>query len=365
MSIVRWTTRVALAVTALMSFPLSGLAVAAEPVPGQALGPVMVIAHRGASYDAPEHTFFAYDLAVQYDADFIECDLQITKDKVLVCMHDTTVDRTSESTGQVKDLTLAELRGMDFGTWYNTANPSRAKPAYAGAKVVPFEEQLGCYLGHNAKLRFHIETKAPSFYGGEMEPLLLAVLQRHGLVPSGPADPQTSPVIVQSFELDSLAAMKALAPSIPTAYLFTTPTQESVTGSYPDYVDAIGPNSALIAADPTLVQKAHQSGREVHTWTVDDPTQMDALLDLGVDGIFTNRADVLRAKVDARGSGVPAAVRNNPATFARGCPGVAGSVAAGPDPAVPEVPAAALVPLVAAATLGLVVIRRRRRQMCA
>jgi len=113
----------------------------------QPLGPVVVLAHRGASYDAPEHTFPSYDRAVKADTDFLECDLQLTKDGVLVCIHDTTVNRTTgaSKTGRVDSYTLAQLRSMDFGSWFNTVNPARASKDFVGAKVVPLEEQTACY----------------------------------------------------------------------------------------------------------------------------------------------------------------------------------------------------------------------------
>ncbi len=305
-----------LGVAAAGAAPTGAQVVAEEP-----LGPVVVLAHRGASAEAPEHTFPAYDLAVTQDTDFLECDLQLTADEVLVCVHDTTVDRTTGGTrtGRVDAYTLAELRQMDFGSWFS--------PAFAGAAIVPFEEQLDCYLALNPNLRFHVETKAPSEYGGRMEPLLVEVLRERDLVPDGEADPQTATVIVQSFERDSLRAVRALAPSIPTAWLWGAPPAEAATGVLPPEADVAAPNAALVLADPTLPARLHDNGHEVHVYTVDDPAVMGALLDLGVDGIFTNRPGVLRGVVDERGTGVPAGERANPTSFAAGCPGVAGTVA--------------------------------------
>jgi len=284
------------------------------------LGPVLAIGHRGASYVAPEHTLFAYDQAMAFDADMIECDLQLTKDGVLVCMHDTTVDRTSEGTGRADTYTLDELRHLDFGAWFNQANPARARPEYAGARIVTFEEQLACYLRHNPRMRFHVETKAPAEYGGRMEPALVDLLTRLGLVATGHQDIQTSTIVVQSFDLASLQAVKALAPTLPTAYLFSAPADPLIAaGVLPSYVDAAAPTSVFLRANPGYVGAVHRTGKEVHTWTVDDPAEIDALLDIGVDGIFSNRPDVLRARIDARGTGVDAAVRGNPAAFPALC----------------------------------------------
>jgi glycerophosphoryl diester phosphodiesterase len=272
----------------------------------------LVIAHRGASAVAPEHTFAAYDRAVADHADVIECDLQLTKDGVLVCMHDTTVDRTTggTATGRVDSFTLEQLRAMDFGSWFG--------PEFAGASIVPFEEQLRCY--GDAGVQFYAETKAPAEYGGRMEPALVELLRRLDLVPRGRADVGRSKVIVQSFDLSSLETVKRLAPSLPTAWLWNTPPTAVPTQP----VDVEAPTAAYLLAQPGFVDAAHRRGELVHTWTVDDPAQMEQLLDAGVDGIFTNHADVLRAIVDRRTSHAPRPAVDR----APGCPGVAGTATA-------------------------------------
>ena len=268
----------------------------------QPLGDVLVLAHRGASYDAPEHTRPAYDKALRDGTDFLECDLQLTKDGVLVCVHDTTVDRTTggKHTGRVDSYTLAELRRMDFGRWFG--------PEFAGERIVTLEEQLGCYLRTAPRSRFHLETKAPAEYDGKMEPELVRVLRKYGLLRTG--DAQTSRVVIQSFELDSLKVMSTLAPDVPRAYLFAAPTDPAVlAGQLPDYVDIAAPVAQFVLAHPSFPTIVHKAGIPVHTWTVDDETTMQQLLDLGVDAVFTNRPDVARRIVDARGTGTEPAER--------------------------------------------------------
>jgi glycerophosphoryl diester phosphodiesterase len=316
----RWSATIAV-VGLLATVGSSGMtsagAAAADPAAGDPPAP-LVISHRGASAEAPEHTFAAYDRAVAEHTDVLECDLQLTADDVLVCMHDTTVDRTTggTATGRVGDFTLEQLRAMDFGSWTG--------PEFAGAKIVPFEEQLRCYAKIDPDLQFEAETKAPAEYGGRMEPALIKLLDRLDLIPTGAADLAKAPVIIQSFELPSLQAVKLMAPSLPTAWLFVAPPAEVTAGSIPDSVDAIAPAAEYLQAVPALVQQAHGLGRQVQTWTVDDPGVMDALLADGVDGIFTNDTATLRARVDARTGAGP----RRPITFARGCPGVAGTVTA-------------------------------------
>ena len=270
----------------------------------QPLDDVLVLAHRGASHDAPEHTRPAYDKAIKDGADFIECDLQLTKDGVLVCVHDTTVDRTTGGThsGRVDSFTLAELRRMDFGSWFG--------PEFTGERIVTLEEQLGCYLRAAPRSRFHLETKAPAEYDGKMEPELVRVLRKHGLLRTG--DELTSRVVVQSFELDSLEVMSRLAPEVPRAYLFAAPTDPAVlAGQQPGYVDIAAPVAQFVLAHPTFPALVHEAGIPVHTWTVDDEATMGQLLDLGVDAVFTNRPDVARAVVDARGTGTEPAERGS------------------------------------------------------
>jgi glycerophosphoryl diester phosphodiesterase len=214
---------------------------------------------------------------------------------------------------------------MDFGTWFGQE--------FAGASIVPFEEQLRCYRKAAPGVQFYAETKAPAEYGGRMEPRLVELLRRLDLVPKGAANPRTAPVIIQSFERDSLAAVKRLAPSLPTAWLWVVPPADAPTDtSAPAGVDVIAPTASYIVNRPEIVQAVHDSGREVHTWTVDDPAEMDQLLADGVDGIFSNDSATLRARVDAHtGRAARKAVTLEP-----GCPGIAGTVTASSGGAGPD-----------------------------
>lgn len=325
-------------------FAIAALA-AALPATAQLAGAArnqqIVISHRGASAYAPEHTFFAYDLAMAQDTDMLECDLILTKDEVPVCIHDETVERTSEGIGRVDGFTLAELRAMDFGSWFNAANPALAKPEYVGAKIVPLEEQLDCYLRLNPKMRFHIETKDSA--GGRAEQVLHDLLSRKGLIATGDVvkgtkdNVQSSTIVLQSFDADSLQRMRTLNRTIPAGFLFAAATDANtlqwlLAGTGPDYVDFYIPNSAVLLLDPAAVQRFHSNGHDVQTWTVNDSQQMNRLLAQGVDGLFTNNSDLLRSAIDARGTGVVKSARGNPATFARGCPGIAGRVTSNQGP---------------------------------
>ena len=257
---------------------------------------VLVVGHRGASTQAPEHTGPAYDRAVWAGADVVECDLQLTADEQLVCIHDANVDRTTGGsvTGSVDSFTLAELREMDFGSWFG--------PEFAGARVVTLEEQITCYRAVDPTIRYYVETKTQPDQGDTMETELVELLNRLDVVPEFPGGVRSSPVIIQSFDVESLNTIRTLAPELPTAYLFSVATPEIEAGQFPD-VDVLAPNAAVIAARPDLVDTAHAAGLEVHTWTVDDPAQMTALVDTGVDGFFTNDPATGRTIVDQAGRG--------------------------------------------------------------
>lgn len=265
----------------------------ATTTPAPASG-AAVIAHRGASAYAPEHTFAAYDLAMAQGADYIEQDLQLTADGVLVVLHDATLDRTARGpagscTGPVADKTLAQLDECDVGSWFNETYPERADPAFVGLRIPTMAQVLERY-GTDA--RYYIEIKALEAGSGMEEPLL-ALLADAGLL-DATADP--APVLVQSFGADVLRTVHGLRPELPLVQLLPNtgaPVDLSMVENAGAYAVAIGPPGA--STDPAVIEAAHARCLAVHPYTVDDPVEMDRLLRAGVDGLFTNRPDVLRA----------------------------------------------------------------------
>lgn len=253
-------------------------------------GRVSVIAHRGASWDAPEHTLAAYDRAVAEGTDFLEADLWEASDGSLVCIHDPTVDRTSDGTGAVAALTPTQLRQLDFGSWFNTTHPDRARDEYAGASVVLFEEMLHRYANAQPRLRFHVETK--HLYRSGEEAGAIDPSMEHELVRLlRGADLLGERVLVQSFWPRSLELISELTDeAVPTAWLSIGPAPERL----PDGVDVAAPSYLALLADLEYIPRMHAQKKEVHTWTVDDPDVMRTLVNAGVDGIFTNRVGVLR-----------------------------------------------------------------------
>jgi glycerophosphoryl diester phosphodiesterase len=258
-----------------------------------------IIAHRGASWDAPEHTFAAWDLALAQGAEWIEQDLQLTRDGALVVVHDDTLERTARGdsascTGRVRDRTLAELRTCDAGTWFNAEFPDRAKPEFARERIHTLDEVLTRYAG---RARFYIETKRPEDSPG-LEDALVALLHRHRLAGPG-AD--TSRVRLQSFSAASLHRLAALAPEITRVRLLEDRIRVDSLAVILDgiarHAHGIGPSRRILS--PQMIEAAHQRGLFVHVYTVNDPNVMAFMRRSGVDGIFTDRP-ALAAEVFAR-----------------------------------------------------------------
>lgn len=275
-------------------------ATAAGAAPGKKApedAPVLNIGHRGASGYAPEHTFAAYDLAKRLGADYIEQDLQLTKDGVLVVMHDSTLDRTArptaqsgpgDCTGPVITKTLAQIKTCDVGSWFNEKYPQYAKPEYVGLKVPTLEEVFQRY---GKSVNYYIETKSPEQAPG-MEEELLRLMDEYGLIE--PAAERWQ-VLIQSFSPASLQKIHALEPSLPLIQLFySSETSETIQARLDvtaAYAVGIGPSKSDV--DATLVEAAHERCLDIHPYTVNDTVEMRRLIALGVDGMFTNFPDRL------------------------------------------------------------------------
>lgn len=183
--------------------------------------PIQVIAHRGASDDAPEHTLAAYRKAVEDGADALECDVRLTADGQLVCVHDRRVNRTSNGRGAVSALELADLAALDFGSWKDHEESPDWDPVPGELTSVLTLERL-LELVHDVRatgrpLQLAVETKHPTRWAGQVEERLLHLLKRFGL-DAPPAD-GPSPVRVMSFSARSLYRVRAAAPTLPTVFL--------------------------------------------------------------------------------------------------------------------------------------------------
>jgi glycerophosphoryl diester phosphodiesterase len=279
----------------------------------------LVIAHRGASGDVAEHTLPAYLAAIDTGADGLECDVRLTRDGHLVCVHDRTVNRTSNGTGIVSELDLSGLQALDFGSWHDelpssadellTDSPYLAgvapdRETAGGSTVLTLEMLLGVVADAGRPLQLLIETKHPTRYGGLVEKELVRLLRRFGWAgndfarPRGGAapSPEDHPVTIMSFAPTALRRIRQLAPSVPLTLLMVErwiPLRRD--GSLPAGVHISGPGIRLVRSEPDYVARAHQAGNRVFCWTVDQPEDVALVRDLGVDAIITNRpAAVLR-----------------------------------------------------------------------
>ncbi|RAL21060.1 glycerophosphodiester phosphodiesterase [Thermoflavimicrobium daqui] len=284
----RWLKRTLGFITALGI----GLTLSFSPTSVSAMGKnqllspdrVINVAHRGASGHAPEHTLLAYDMGKKMKADYIELDLQMTKDGHLIAMHDETLDRTTNGLGRVKDHTLAEIKRLDAGSWFNKKYPEKANPAYVGLKVPTLEEILS-HFGRSAN--YYIETKAPEVYPG-MEEKLIRSLKKHKLLGKGSKRGQ---VIIQSFSPDSLKKVHQLDTQVPLVQLGNFPMDKKTIAELKTYAIGVGPNYKNI--DQTYVQKVRQAGFLLHPYTVNEKEEMHRLIKWGVTGMFTNFPDRL------------------------------------------------------------------------
>lgn len=277
-----------------------------------------LVAHRGASAYAPEHTLEAYQLALKQDADFVEQDLQITRDGVLVCLHDLTLERTTNvkeifSKGfreklvdgtpvrhwYVSDFTLSQIKQLDAGSWFDVK--------FKDARVPTFQEAIDLVRG---KAGLYPETKAPEVYnqrGFDMERLVLNVLERNRLDQRSAS--RHAPVIIQSFSPESLRRLSGVSKTkLPLVLLVSDQDHAGrahwlTTAGLAEakrFASGIGPAKALV--DKSLVTNAHLLGLSVTPYTFRSSNtgrfktvreEMSYYLySLGVDALFTDNPDL-------------------------------------------------------------------------
>ncbi|XHF35285.1 glycerophosphodiester phosphodiesterase [Pseudomonas chlororaphis] len=312
-----------------------------------------VIAHRGASFDAPESTAASYKLARDLGADYLEMDLQRSKDGVLFALHDDNLQRTTDVATKFPErkdspanaFTMAELKTLDAGSWYNAKYPDRARPSYVGLKILTLDEIIDIAQANpKHKPGLYIETKEPKLFPGIEHDLKEKLQARGWLIPVGakPAKNVASvgesngKVILQTFEKSSLEMLQKEMPQVPKILLLWVgegsiepkskvtfaesgekdknafygkqePKSEAEFKQWIDYAKAqgaigTGPSAKLThggdqsysdLVQPWMNKYTHDQGLLVHVYTVDEPVDFEKVMASGVDGIFTNRASEL------------------------------------------------------------------------
>jgi glycerophosphoryl diester phosphodiesterase len=234
-----------------------------------------VIAHRGASGHAPENTLAAFERAVALGAGFIETDLHLTRDARFVAIHDPTLERTTNGTGNVRDSTLAEIRKLDAGMWFDRE--------FMGQKVPTLEEIVEFAAKHD--VIFYLELKYEAAWG--MHHSLVGALQKSG----GAA----RSIIISSSE-PTLTALRQVDPSAMMGLIFDEANQDHTKAGIELGVRQLCPQYSLVTNE--MVEQAHALDLQVATWTVDDAATMRAMIAAKVDGIMTNFPDRLQAVLE-------------------------------------------------------------------
>ena len=330
-----------------------------------------VIAHRGASFDAPESTAAAYKTARDLGADYLEMDLQRSKDGVLFALHDNNLQRTTDVASKFPErkdspanaFSMAELKTLDAGSWFNAAYPDRARPAFAGLKILTLDEIIDIAEGSvQHKPGLYIETKEPKQFPGIEHDLKEKLQARGWLNPSDstPAKTQLAvgqgngKVVLQTFEKSSLELLQKEMPKVPKILLLWVgegsiepkskvtfaesgekdkaayyakqqPKDKAEFQRWVDYAKAqgaigTGPSAALTLGgdqsysdlvQPWMNQYTHDQGLLVHVYTIDDAVDYQKVMDAGVDGIFTNLASELLKFYKRPAASVAQVLQNN------------------------------------------------------
>jgi glycerophosphoryl diester phosphodiesterase len=234
-----------------------------------------VIAHRGASGNAPENTMAAFERAVALGAGFIETDLHLTRDSQFVAIHDPTLERTTNGQGAVRDFTLAEIRKLDAGMWFDRE--------FMGQRVPTLDEIVAFAAKHD--VIFYLELKYEAAWG--MHHSLLGALSKSG---------GAARSIVISFNESTLTALRQVDHAAMMGLLIEQPMQDYAKAGIELGVRQLCPHYSLVT--PEMVEQAHSLDLQVATWTVDEAEVMKAMIAAKVDGIMTNFPDRLQAVLE-------------------------------------------------------------------
>ena len=237
---------------------------------------LIIIAHRGASFEAPENTLVSVNLGWEQDADAVEIDVYLSKDNKIVVIHDENTKRTAGEKLIVKESTASDLRKLDVGSFKSHD--------YKGEKI-PFLSEVIETIPKGKKL--FVEVKC----GTEILPFLKESFKKSGKIDQ---------LVIISFDFDVVAGAKKILPEVP-AYLL----HFNLTGEYSKKwiekakeADLDGLNFRYKGISEEFIKSVHDANMEIYTWTVDDPEEAARLLKFGIDGITTNRPGWMRKELD-------------------------------------------------------------------
>ncbi len=251
------------------------------------------MAHRGSSDLKAEHTLAAYVQAIDEGAEALECDVRLTADGHLVCMHDRRIERTSNGQGAVSTLQLEQLESLDWSSWKHPWQDlddefdEADQRGVADRSILTLERLLDTVRDYDRHVEVAIETKHPTRFAGLVERRLVELLDRYGW--ARPRRGVASPVRVMSFSWMSLRRTLELAPTLQTVYLMDRVPLRFRDGSLPLGASVAGPSIEIIRSHPEYVAKVHRAGSQVHVWTVNHPEDVELCAALGVDAIITDK----------------------------------------------------------------------------
>ncbi|NMT64592.1 glycerophosphodiester phosphodiesterase family protein [Marinobacter orientalis] len=234
---------------------------------------VSITAHRGSAFKAPENTLSAIEQAIEDGSGYIEIDVRMTADGVPVLWHDADMKRVFGLDGKISDITLQEARGRDAGSWF--------APGFSTERIATLEEAI---IATRGKARLYVDIK-PDPDTPELTRKVVRLLQNMNAVEG---------TVIAAAEWYVLAEARSLEPALKTTLLAQFIVGPLWEGSF----DNLGLRQNRVT--PAAVAQTHQSGNELHVWTVNNPVAMSRFIDMGVDNIITDRPDVLADLLEHR-----------------------------------------------------------------
>jgi len=262
--------------------------------PGSGLAaPVRVIAHRGSNETEPEHSLAAYRRAIAEGADAVECDVRLTADGTLVCVHDRRVDRTSNGRGAVSGMPVEHLRRFDFSDgddgWQQHHRHERD---LTRSGVLTMRELLTFVLESSDHVGFAIETKHPTRYGGYVEQALRDLLAEFDLLS------RPDRVQVMSFSWLAVRRFTRMFPDLPRVFLVERLFPGLREGQTPDGTDVVGVSLQTLRRTTEYAERIQERGAAMQVWTVDDPADARWCVDLGAEAVISNRPGATRLAIE-------------------------------------------------------------------
>jgi glycerophosphoryl diester phosphodiesterase len=270
---------------------------------GRVGGRPRVVAHRGASDEVAEHTLGAYRQALADGAEALECDVRLTRDGHLVCVHDRRLERTSDGRGVVSTKRLDQLQSLDWGSWKNPwadLDDEADLPDDSLRTLLTLRELVRFVRDRPERVELFIETKHPTRYSGLVEQRLVELLDRLGWSAPSAGQP-VPPVRVLSYSQLSLRRMRRWAPWVPLAWVVHREVQPRLPrGELPRGFDDVAAYCDLVRQDPDWVRRLHENGHGVYVWVVNTADDLRLCQDLGVEAVITDRPRFARQILDAQ-----------------------------------------------------------------